>query len=184
LPFAAFDLDEGEALGAEGLGRVFQRLEFALGDVGEALGVDRLDRATTLHRAGEDLKGGLAEGFRGVDQFQSKTQVGLVDAEAVHRFVERHARDGAGQLVVGRFLPNLAHHAFEQRINVLAIDKGGLDVDLGKFHLAVGTQVLIAEAAGDLEVTLHAGDHQDRKSTRLNSSHVKSSYAVFCLKKK
>src|SRR5271157_2018489 len=29
-------------------------------------------------------------------------------------------------------------------------------------------------------------DHrsQDRKSTRLNSSHVRSSYAVFCLKKK
>src|SRR5436309_9381770 len=25
---------------------------------------------------------------------------------------------------------------------------------------------------------------RDRKSTRLNSSHVKSSYAVFCLKKK
>src|SRR5690606_41888708 len=25
---------------------------------------------------------------------------------------------------------------------------------------------------------------QDRKSTRLNSSHVKSSYAVFCLKQK
>src|SRR5690606_41452783 len=27
-------------------------------------------------------------------------------------------------------------------------------------------------------------DPQDRKSTRLNSSHVKISYAVFCLKKK
>src|SRR5690606_39684379 len=27
-------------------------------------------------------------------------------------------------------------------------------------------------------------DVQDRKSTRLNSSHVKISYAVFCLKKK
>src|SRR5690554_7789810 len=27
-------------------------------------------------------------------------------------------------------------------------------------------------------------DHQDRKSTRLNSSHVRISYAVFCLKKK
>src|SRR5690606_16389660 len=27
-------------------------------------------------------------------------------------------------------------------------------------------------------------DEGDRKSTRLNSSHVKSSYAVFCLKKK
>src|SRR5690606_41981775 len=28
------------------------------------------------------------------------------------------------------------------------------------------------------------GVEQDRKSTRLNSSHVKISYAVFCLKKK
>src|SRR5690606_41300906 len=27
-------------------------------------------------------------------------------------------------------------------------------------------------------------NHLDRKSTRLNSSHVKISYAVFCLKKK
>src|SRR5690349_23918452 len=27
-------------------------------------------------------------------------------------------------------------------------------------------------------------DEQDRKSTRLNSSHVEISYAVFCLKKK
>src|SRR3989442_4991992 len=29
-----------------------------------------------------------------------------------------------------------------------------------------------------------AGGRQDRKSTRLNSSHVRISYAVFCLKKK
>src|SRR5256885_6920156 len=28
------------------------------------------------------------------------------------------------------------------------------------------------------------GPHQDRKSTRLNSSHLVISYAVFCLKKK
>src|SRR5436309_3812401 len=31
---------------------------------------------------------------------------------------------------------------------------------------------------------LHAPRTGDRKSTRLNSSHVKISYAVFCLKKK
>src|SRR5690554_7009623 len=33
------------------------------------------------------------------------------------------------------------------------------------------------------EVTFNA-EHTDRKSTRLNSSHVRISYAVFCLKKK
>src|SRR5690554_7269308 len=30
----------------------------------------------------------------------------------------------------------------------------------------------------------HAAPARDRKSTRLNSSHVRISYAVFCLKKK
>src|SRR5690606_41827605 len=35
-----------------------------------------------------------------------------------------------------------------------------------------------AEADGDQQ---HGPDVEDRKSTRLNSSHVKISYAVFCL---
>src|SRR5690554_6988622 len=33
-------------------------------------------------------------------------------------------------------------------------------------------------------ITLTTSSLQDRKSTRLNSSHVRISYAVFCLKKK
>src|SRR3712207_8795768 len=45
----------------------------------------------------------------------------------------------------------------------------------------------LAEGESDLDV--HAGGQvveplQDRKSTRLNSSHAHISYAVFCLKKK
>src|SRR5690606_32448748 len=44
-------------------------------------------------------------------------------------------------------------------------------------------------ASGDriihtLELAIPETSAQDRKSTRLNSSHVKISYAVFCLKKK
>src|SRR5690606_40527811 len=36
-----------------------------------------------------------------------------------------------------------------------------------------------------VSITMYAGLYKpDRKSTRLNSSHVKISYAVFCLKKK
>src|SRR5438874_6699071 len=35
-----------------------------------------------------------------------------------------------------------------------------------------------------VEIQLLRGDQLDRKSTRLNSSHVEISYAVFCLKKK
>src|SRR5436309_10316800 len=36
----------------------------------------------------------------------------------------------------------------------------------------------------EIEFTVWDWDQIDRKSTRLNSSHVKISYAVFCLKKK
>src|SRR5699024_12195849 len=35
-----------------------------------------------------------------------------------------------------------------------------------------------------LKAFIHVVTEQDRKSTRLNSSHVSISYAVFCLKKK
>src|SRR5690625_5903174 len=37
---------------------------------------------------------------------------------------------------------------------------------------------------GRMAVTTHVEYDLDRKSTRLNSSHVAISYAVFCLKKK
>src|SRR5256885_8651294 len=39
-------------------------------------------------------------------------------------------------------------------------------------------------APGLVHFLLHAALHGDRKSTRLNSSHLVISYAVFCLKKK
>ena len=42
-----------------------------------------------------------------------------------------------------------------------SVDEGHLDVDLGELGLAVGAQVLVAEAAGDLEVAVEARDHQD-----------------------
>src|SRR5690606_39936160 len=60
-------------------------------------------------------------------------------------------------------------------------------------HLAIGRHD-VADVTGDEQIARRAlGDQLgndprigtgDRKSTRLNSSHVKISYAVFCLKKK
>src|SRR2546426_7229322 len=49
--------------------------------------------------------------------------------------------------------------------------------------LAVGA-ALAYSIAGSGNQTLTAGLNEDRKSTRLNSSHLVISYAVFCLKKK
>src|SRR5690606_40425438 len=45
-----------------------------------------------------------------------------------------------------------------------------------KYEAALATCDTITARFGNIE------EQQDRKSTRLNSSHVKISYAVFCLK--
>src|SRR3712207_8628712 len=56
---------------------------------------------------------------------------------------------------------------------------------LGADTLGVGVLVA-AELTGDQHelLPLRPGRVEDRKSTRLNSSHANISYAVFCLKKK
>src|SRR5690625_6184373 len=61
------------------------------------------------------------------------------------------------------------------------------EIDMELLNLGVYLKPLnrysmsIAHTLKDIDDTVNA---QDRKSTRLNSSHVAISYAVFCLKKK
>src|SRR3712207_6938930 len=63
---------------------------------------------------------------------------------------------------------------------------------LGLWHPKTGADVLQwkptrsaeVEAQNDIDDIAQMISAQDRKSTRLNSSHANISYAVFCLKKK
>src|SRR3712207_7853635 len=81
------------------------------------------------------------------------------------------ARAGARQGVVGRVVVRLAVEALGRLREVVPAQA---EVERqGRAGLPVG----LAEE-GDLAV------REDRKSTRLNSSHANISYAVFCLKKK
>src|SRR5690625_5592329 len=53
--------------------------------------------------------------------------------------------------------------------------------------LAEPSDLVVVPGAGDAPdqlLVVESAAHRDRKSTRLNSSHVAISYAVFCLKKK
>src|SRR3989442_4764178 len=49
--------------------------------------------------------------------------------------------------------------------------------------LAFGASVAVAEEPARIQTDRPRTPGPDRKSTRLNSSHVRISYAVFCLKK-
>src|SRR5207302_3996750 len=70
--------------------------------------------------------------------------------------------------------------------NVYTTDLGEEGIDLGKIYdydLILLDLNLPDMSGSEVLRTLRVG-RLDRKSTRLNSSHVKISYAVFCLKKK
>src|SRR5690606_41958762 len=92
-----------------------------------------------------------------------------------HSFPTRRSSD----LLSSATQDSLLHHAAQHLSVVLA--------QTGKREDSVGVEVQQPRFVAALEALQVAGTEQparDRKSTRLNSSHVKISYAVFCLKKK
>src|SRR5690349_23382638 len=76
-------------------------------------------------------------------------------------------------------------HQDDQRLG--CEDRGGeVKAGFGAVEAADDRAERGAERAGAVAHDVDGRDssQQDRKSTRLNSSHVEISYAVFCLKKK
>src|SRR5690625_6231170 len=93
--------------------------------------------------------------------------------------------------IIRRAMHNLDRMADDSRLEAEAVGDG---IGQGRSIGGLEPERLISEASaqfgwaafGDDTAFIDDGDPitLDRKSTRLNSSHVAISYAVFCLKKK
>src|SRR5690606_40605520 len=96
---------------------------------------------------------------------------------ALHSFPTRRSSDLVAALPR---LPNV-------RYSGLALNRKGVERahDAGLLAVDVSIATWDEHSLDNANMTVdEATEQADRKSTRLNSSHVKSSYAVFCLKKK
>src|SRR5438132_8866892 len=83
------------------------------------------------------------------------------------------------------FEPTAARIAAELSVRVLGLDPGSRRTGFGVIDCCRGKLTVVAHGCLNVEFAAAAVDHsEDRKSTRLNSSHTVISYAVFCLKKK
>src|SRR5699024_11800191 len=68
--------------------------------------------------------------------------------------------------------------------NVFKKDTETMDDNMHSFYLADMGKIINQGVNNTLSDFIRGSTLKDRKSTRLNSSHVSISYAVFCLKKK
>ena len=87
-------------------------------------------------------------------------QVGLVRPETVEGIGPGHLDDGGRSLPrrrLGRIEDGLGHVGHD----IVLAGERGLHVQLGELELAVGPQVLVAQAAGDLVVAVEAADHEE-----------------------
>src|SRR5690606_41989608 len=78
----------------------------------------------------------------------------------------------APALIFGQMPVKTVHLVMRHEINVFLYE-------FNREH--VPSDIEMHPAVGEARVIVN-GYYRDRKSTRLNSSHVKISYAVFCLK--
>src|SRR5437660_3943470 len=124
---------------------------------------------------------GGAAGTRGGSAATTTTSGGLpldITAARIDYLQEQEVYEADGSVVVNQGTLRLA--ADHMTIQALP----GVLIATGHVRLTDPKADLVAERL-ELNVNTEAGVvTQDRKSTRLNSSHVAISYAVFCLKKK
>src|SRR5690606_41045523 len=108
--------------------------------------------------------------------------VGAVEQELAEQCAVTGDEAGAQARQVGALRQAVEHHAAGK---IVAAELGAGLKQARRGVPLVRVDLRVALVAGDDEVVgVGEGDQSDRKSTHLNSSHVKISYAVFCLKKK
>ena len=94
-------------------------------------------------------------------QLEVEAGIGLINTVVIHGVLVLDAAEGGLELLAQHLLKDALHKALVHGHDVLLINEGHLHINLGKFRLAVGAQVLIAEAAGDLHIAVEAGAHQN-----------------------
>ena len=139
-------------------GEVF---DLARGDAGETGSVDRLHDSAAVEGATENLELRAAEDIAEVGDFHAEAGVRLVTAETVHGILIGQAGKGRGDFHPFGLAEDGAKDFFHEAENIVLCNERGLDIELSKLRLAVGTEVFIAEAAGDLKILFHTGDHEE-----------------------
>ena len=152
---------KSKALGFEEFGDIGELVDFLAGEGAcRAFDVDRAHTAARLNRALENGEFGVFQQVGQIDQLKAETGVRFIRAEAFHGLPPGEAAQRKLKVAAENLPEDPLHQSFVDRLDIDLIDKGHLEIDLGEFRLAVGAQILVAEAAGNLKVAVKAREHR------------------------
>ena len=122
-------------------------------------GCQAADHAAARQRTREDLELRSGKHLAEIGDLDRDPAVGPIGAIAKQCVVVGQAVHALGPLDVGE-RQQLAHEWVRRGDHVVLLDERQLHVQLGELRLAIGTEVLVAKAAGDLVVALEPAHHQ------------------------
>ena len=155
------ELHPREALCAVGLDELAELVDLLARElVRVAVYVDETDRTAVLDGVLEHLERAVLCNVGNILDLKAEADVRLVRAVLVHGVLPGHARQRELNVNIEHFLEHALEEALVDCDHVILLNERHLKVDLGELRLTVGTQVLVAEAAGDLDVAVHAGQHE------------------------
>ena len=160
--FLLLHLDPGATLAAIALDEFSEVVEVLARHLASAaFDIDTAHLAARVDGAAKNLERRRLGNVADIHDFQAETQVGLVAAIFEHgiRITQTRQRQRDGH--AGAFLENIREQILNDAEDVVDLDERHFHVELGELRLPVGAQVFVAQAAGDLEILIEAGDHQD-----------------------
>ena len=152
--------DVSQAFGtvnANKFGIVVNHFARELGTAGYA----QCDYTTTFHIGGsaEYFQLFAFHQFGQLGEFERHAHIGFVRTIVEHGIGKQHTREIA-EFHAQSVFKHLLGHAFGDVHDFVFVQERSFDIDLSKFRLAVGTQIFVAEAFGDLVITVETGHHQ------------------------
>src|SRR5579875_339731 len=117
--------------------------------------------ATLAHDSLDHVKLGARKGRGYISKLKTESHVRLVGPESLHCFVVSQSLKWLLYRNAQSVTIDTSEQTLDYRHNLLGCGTGHFHVDLGKFGLPVGSQILVAETLGDLVVTVESGDHQN-----------------------
>ena len=156
--------DPDETIGAVALGAFGQVINIRTSDPAATRDTDGADPSAAGARLIKHLESGALRKRRAkIDQLHREANVGLVGAVALHRLVvgKRWERQLLNWAIGSDALRHLDHHCLDIGTHARLVYEAHLNVELGELRLPVTAEILVAEAAGDLEVAVKARDHQE-----------------------